>query len=393
MRELNQLLAKGILKDPRIGPDSVDLVRLVLKSLNCRTTGKMSFRPIPGLPERLEGPILFVIIDGLGMHLKEIWPEGGFFNTYFTTQLNSVFPSTTSCALCAVATGFWPANFGITGWNTYLPNYQKSLALLPYVYQNSEEHFKEAALEEILHLFSLLPLIPGGSAIISPDSTIAGVYSSWFCGGMPTYGYQKETEIPALIKTAFTTGAQFIYLYLPMVDHVQHHWGLFTDETARQIDLMDDLLTDIQASLAGKVTIIATADHGQIEIPTERQYFWDENHILKKMLSAPPSGEPAQPIFHVASGQENKFKVRFDEYYGDDFLLIPSFDLLNAGFFGREGHLEEMKARLGTYTAVGKSEAAAIHYAETGQEKKSFKGYHGGLRPFEMDVPLFLVLK
>ena len=161
-------------------------------------------------------------------------------------------------------------------------------------------------------------------------------------------------------------------------------------ETRACIHLIDDLLTDIYAGLSGKMSIIATADHGQIEIPTERQYFWDENHILRKMLSAPPSGEAAQPIFHVASGQEKDFKARFEKYYGDYFLLIPSLDLLEAGFFGREGYLQVMKARLGTYMAIGKADAAAIIYAETSQEKKSFRGFHGGLRPFEMAVPVFL---
>jgi hypothetical protein len=41
MTELNKLLIEGILKDPRIGADSVDLIRMIMKSLNCKTTNKM----------------------------------------------------------------------------------------------------------------------------------------------------------------------------------------------------------------------------------------------------------------------------------------------------------------------------------------------------------------
>ena len=392
MTGLNELLIEGVLKDPRIGADSVDLVRLVMKSLNCKTTNRMDFRPIPYLPEPIKSPILFVLIDGLGMHLQNMWPKGGFFNTYFTTEINSVFPSTTSCALCSVATGYWPANFGITGWNTHLPIYQKSVALLPYVHQNTEDNFEEV-ITDILPLSSLFPLIPRGSATILPSSNIKGIYSSWFTGGTPTYGYQNHKDIPELVKTIFTTDAQFIYIYLPMVDHVQHFSGVFSDETKKYIYLIDELLIDIHASLAGKVSIIATADHGQVEVSSKRQYYWDENHFLRTMLSAPPSGEPTQPIFHVIKGQENKFKNRFNELYGDDFFLVPSLDLLYAGFLGREGYLHDMKNRLGTYTAIGKAEAAAIIYIESNQKKKNFKGHHGGIRPAEMAVPIFFLEK
>ena len=87
---------------------------------------------------------LFILLDGLGMNLRNHYPRHGFFNSHFHRELRAIFPSTTTSVLVSLATGLWPAEHGITGWFTHLP--AAGFTFVPLLFS---ERFTEAPLSDL----------------------------------------------------------------------------------------------------------------------------------------------------------------------------------------------------------------------------------------------------
>jgi hypothetical protein len=101
-------------------------------------------------------------------------------------------------------------------------------------------------------------------------------------------------------------------------------------------------------------------------------------------LQAPPSGEPRTPVFHLKQGRKAEFVARFEERFTGQFLLqTPAQiqDLLG-------GPLSvQAEERYGDLVGVALTDLV-LSYLEPGGSKPEFIGYHGGLTPEEMIVPL-----
>ena len=76
---------------------------------------------------------IFILVDGLGLDMVEELPPSTFLRRQLAREIRTVFPSSTAPALTAIATGAWPAQHGVTGWWTHLPELEASGLLVPFV--------------------------------------------------------------------------------------------------------------------------------------------------------------------------------------------------------------------------------------------------------------------
>src|SRR3954451_19604593 len=122
-------------------------------------TGAAGFRASPRVAEAMDfigdaQHIVFVLIDGLGFDNVRNLPRDSFIQTHLRGQITAGCPSTTACALTSIATAEYPNQHGVTGWFTYLPEFELTATVLPF-----HERFSHAPLvargisvQQVLHL-------------------------------------------------------------------------------------------------------------------------------------------------------------------------------------------------------------------------------------------------
>ena len=114
---LEDLFAQGTLIRP--SPDRANLVHLI-RAL-ATLAGVQDFEQSPPIAELVReiGPhdhLIFVLLDGLGMNIIRRLPGDSFLCRSLKREINAACPSTTACALTAVATAAYPNRHCVTGW-------------------------------------------------------------------------------------------------------------------------------------------------------------------------------------------------------------------------------------------------------------------------------------
>ena len=125
-------------------PNTVDLARSVASLCGAvrvdETPAQRDISQLIGSHEH----IVFVLVDGLGMHLVDQESPASIFRTHLKATLHAVFPTSTAPSLTSIATGEWPAVHAIPGWFTYLPEPDITATILPFVERFSKEDARTA---------------------------------------------------------------------------------------------------------------------------------------------------------------------------------------------------------------------------------------------------------
>jgi len=115
--------------------------------------------------EKLQGAIgnyqhyVLILVDGMGISLRDLIPGGGWFCSAQEIELSSVYPSTTAVALTSLATGLWPSQHGVTGWHTRLPERGVTVLPLRATERESGKPLKELGIpfREVVQPDSIIP--------------------------------------------------------------------------------------------------------------------------------------------------------------------------------------------------------------------------------------------
>ena len=115
------------------GPSLVDLARVMSRSVESSVIFSGSkeqdlIEDLLGNP----GKTLLILVDGLGAHFLTGPDSPPFLCESVKMTINTVFPSTTACALTSLATGLWPSQHGALGWWTYLSQINGPVTTLPF---------------------------------------------------------------------------------------------------------------------------------------------------------------------------------------------------------------------------------------------------------------------
>jgi hypothetical protein len=130
---LGDLFAEGVLVRPT--DSRMNLVHIVRAIATA--TGAGDYTSSPRIVELLSligeaQHLIFILIDGLGMNNVRNLPDESFIQTHLRAQITAGCPSTTACALTSIATAEYANCHGVTGWFTYLPEYELTATMLPF---------------------------------------------------------------------------------------------------------------------------------------------------------------------------------------------------------------------------------------------------------------------
>jgi hypothetical protein len=300
--------------------------------------------------------------------------------------------------LTSLATGLWPARHGIPGWNAYLP--ERGISVKPVLFRDrdTERHLSRLGVkpEELYVQPSIVPSFTRKTRAHMPARIARETYARYCRGDTAARGYRNAADAVARIAAhARRSGrADYDYLYYPDVDKVLHEKGLKDAKVRAKIAEIDATLLRLKERSGAGTRIIATADHGLIDVPREAYLTLGSEDGLMEELVVAPTGESRLPIFHVRSGAKGRgahkaFLSRAKEVMGEHFLLLPSDALGELRLLGPGPLSPVTRGRLGDYVGIA-PKAAVLEYVPPGKKPRYFKSFHGGLSPDEMRVPLFL---
>jgi hypothetical protein len=223
------------------------------------------------------------------------------------------------------------------------------------------------------------------------EAVTGGSFNKWASGGRGITGYNGFSNGFEKVQEHIIncTGPGFTYFYIPDVDSAEHAAGNTSERVIDLIGALDEQLLHLREQLPDDVRIIVTADHGLVNVEQENQKRVNPESEIMKYLDVPHSGESVTPIFHVKQGKEDAFRNYFMKNFGDLFILLTADEIESLGLFGTGSLSEPARNHLGTFVGIAPKPYALI-FETPDRPYPPHIGFHGGLRPGEMEIPLII---
>jgi len=375
-------------------PDIVDLVRAIAGTLG--VTGYATRPATESIMKQLGDPehIVFLLIDGLGMNIVQKMPADSFMASHLKAELTSVVPSTTASALASLGTAIYPDQHAVAGWFTYLPEFEITTTILPFIERYTEIPLQERGITgaEVLSSPSWVPRVSGDTLSIQPQRYVDGVFAKFMRGDNPGRGYETLDQAMDLVSehVSQARARSYTFLYIPQLDTVSHIVGPMHEEVLSMAQQLDAEVSRLASLLDGSARLIISADHGQMLVPHDNQTEIFDGDPLLEALEVPPTGDGRLPHFHVLRQNRGTFEAIFEERFGDRFALVTIEDAEDLKLFGPGPMSAESRARFGHYSAIPLENHTLAYLPPTIPPRSSPLGRHGALSPAEMLVPLIV---
>jgi hypothetical protein len=138
-----------------------------------------------------------------------------------------------------------------------------------------------------------------------------------------------------------------------------------------------------------------------LTVPDNARHVLSVHDPLLDLLHVPPSGEPRVPFFHPRDGMDDAFADAFRSRFGERFALLPVADSDALQLWGPEPHTELARERAGRFIALSDGPDVLLYEASrpgvidgSAPATHAFadvRGFHAGLSPDEMRIPLIVV--
>lgn len=350
------------------------LVNLVAE-LERRLTGSA---PSPGLDTGLAEAIpegasyVLVLADGLGTHQLD-HPAASGVQAGLAGILDAPFATTTTVALATVVTGLEPRSHGVLGHLLWLEEIGRVVNTLKWVdTTGAGVDYPTAGLLPSPNLWERLQAAGREGITVQPGDFAATPLTRALYRGARFEGFWSTDEAVAATVSLAREPGRLILTYLPQVDFAAHVWGQGSEQYREAVTVVDRTWAQLAARLPHHAVAVLTADHGHVDYPPEGKlllrdpaydqltWFGDPRAVLVNGPEATVRGVADETGATLLAGEQA------DELWGDgtdhprfaarrpDWVLLapPGRLLLPKGF------------------------------------DKRLVGYHGGLEPAEVGIPL-----
>jgi hypothetical protein len=357
-----------------------------------------SFADIPDEVRRRVGAgerVALLLLDALGLRFLERHADHPLLSRLEITPLRSQFPSTTTAHVTTTHSGLPVAEHGLYEWNVLEPELATIICPLRFSFASSTV---PGDLEGRLDPALLLPgptlyeTLGVPSFVLQPRAIADSVFTRLATRGARVHGFDEPVDgLAALVDVIGTVdGPAYALLYWDAIDRVGHEQGpdspAFHQAARAALDAIAQRLDDLR-----DVTVLLTADHGQVAVSPERVDYLDELWPeLPSMLSqARPAGSSRDVFLHVRPEHVEtvlaELPARLEDGAGGaggagGARVLPAADL-----FDRIG--PRLAARLGQ-VAVLAAPGRQVWLRSAPANERWFRGQHGGLEPAETETYL-----
>ncbi len=363
------------------------------------TPGARKIAEIIGPAEHL----IFVLIDGLGMNFVRDMPGGAFIPGHVAAVLQTVFPSTTPVVATTLATGRWPAEHAVVGWETYIPEIDAVSTIIHFQERKTERPLSEMGLkpEQAYPLRSQLGRTPRDFLALLPEGIVGSAYSSYWTGGKAQRGCKTLREAAdAALQRVVGANSQnsrepaeptFTYIYTSQVDFNAHACGVRHSRTRTQAREVNEELERLAEHLPRNARLVATADHGLLDAAREQVREISYSDELLRYLRKEPSGDRRVMYFDAREGELSAFARLFRERFGEKFLLISTAEAERLELLGPGKLSAAARSRLGNLLAISRgADLLDYRWPNKKDEGPPKVSHHSGLTPDEIMVPLIV---
>lgn len=361
--------------------------------------------------------VIFVLTDAFGWRFFERFADRSPFLQRFVQEgkalrWTSQFPSTTSAHVTCMHTGLTSGQSGIFEWQYY--ESQLDAVITPLMFSFAGDKPRDT-----------LKLAGVQAHQLYPTQTIYQELQQW---GVTSYAYQHRDYTPSTYSDwmfrgaevrPFTTlpeglvnlqqqvskssGPAYFFFYFDKIDALAHTYGPASAQTEAEITTflfcMEQLLMQPLLKTARNTLLVVTADHGQIETDPQTAIYLNLEPRLKglqRYLRTNQQGEILVPggsprdLFLYVKDIWLDHAVRFlSERLGDKAAIWKTQDLIDQGYFGPPPFSPFFQERVGNLVILPNA-YESIWWYEKGKFEQKFYGYHGGLTPQEMEIPVCL---
>lgn len=343
-----------------------------------------SFADIPAEVERrlVAGErVVLVLLDAFGLRFLERHDDHPLVARLDVTPLQTQTPSTTTAHIPTLHFGMPVSEHGLYEWNLYEPSLDA--VIVPFLFARAGEPTGSLMAEG----FDVQRLSPGPSmyrrleprgirsATFGPDRIAGSPFGVIALDGSAVHPFPDLAAGVRELAGAMADpgGPHYANLYWDVIDATGHMHGPSSPEFDAAIrEALDALMPLVE--LEG-VTVLFTADHGQIDVAPDRVDYLDElwPELASHLTQARPAGSARDVFLHVR--EPETVIAELSERLGERAEVRPA-----ASLFDHVG--ERLAARLADVVVLPAAGREAWLRPAAGVETH-FRGHHGGLHPDE----------
>ena len=374
----------------------VNLMQSILGGLDAPGAGGVHGHLADLEPEEVADArhVVLLVIDGLGQAQLDSGPAPALRASLRGT-MTSVFPSTTASAVTTFLTGLAPAEHAITGWFTWMRELGSIIAPLPFTTRagNADLTARGVAPADVFVGPTVFERVRADCHAVQPADLVDSAYSRTHLRGAAPRGFKRLDGLVEAIVDIVRNAPRRTYIsaYWPVLDTLSHKFGASSARARRHLATIDRYFERLRAALAGSGTLlVATADHGFVDIRPESCLDAGVVPGLAPMLSRPLCGEPRIAYCYVREDRRSEFARRAGEGLAGAADVVESASMIEAGWFGLAEPHPRLAERVGDYALV-MQDGFAIRDRIAGEKPFRHVGVHGGVSREEMRVPLVVV--
>jgi hypothetical protein len=349
--------------------------------------------------------VVLLTLDGFGWNLfqsRQDLVTAVSQKATITSQLTSIFPSTTVAALSSLWTGSAPAQHGLVGLRLFFPDFAVSAGMLDFspLFFKAQDALVDAGLDPKTFLQH------------------PGVGEQLAAAGIPTYAFKGYEIVNSVLSQMHGRGVAesfgvitfaemmvrmrelldkrageslFINAYWPTIDSLSHYdtWQGTTvsaEVGAIFYQLRTEFLDVLSDAARQDTAFFIVADHGQELTPLSHQIFLSDHPQLAKLLFMRPTGEPRVVYLYTKHGCHEAALDYINTNLGHAMTAVSTQAALEAGLFGPEPFAANVADRLGDVVSIMRGKYTLFSEAERPKAHKMI-GRHGGMTHAEMQVP------
>ena len=355
--------------------------------------------------------VVLMLFDGLGYNEWSRQSGSGFIGSLSkkgsVRPITTVFPSTTAAALTTVSTGLTPQEHGLPEWYVYMQEVGEVIVTLPFAragepgrdtlmgVMDPEALFEGETIFEKLRA-SGIPSVSFTNRVLANSA-----YSKVSRRGAEVVPYISGSDLSVSLRRHLeeSRGPKLLYVYWSFVDTIEHAYGPNTEEAAVEASiishaLQEGFLSKLSHDTARRTLIMATADHGQVNVVPEETLYMNRFRKLVGALEEAPSGRKIPPW---GSARDLFLKVKDDRLDEVESYLSKKLDgiatvlkteeAVKEGLFGLGIPSRRFLRRAGNLLILPHG-LKTIWYRYKKGDSLDLRGHHGGLSRDEMTIPL-----
>jgi hypothetical protein len=330
--------------------------------------------------------VALLFLDALGLRFLHRHDDHPLLERLHITPLRAQFPSTTTAHVTTIHSGLPVADHGLYEWNVLEPELDTIICPLRFSYASSKVS------DDLEGRLDPAVLLPGPTLyesldvpcfVLQPAAIADSSFTRLATRGAQVRGFETPAEGLATLADLMAGRDEPAYalLYWDAIDRAGHESGPDSPEfeaAARlALDAIEERLQDLD-----DVTVLLTADHGQVAVSPERvDYLDDLWPDLEATLSHPrPAGSSRDAFLHVREEHVETVLAELSARLDDGARVLPAAEL-----FDRIG--PRLAARLGQ-VAVLAAPGREVWLRSAPANERWFRGQHGGLDPAETETYL-----